>query len=246
MASISHTCCLKKKSPYNVSGECKWYTAGVLPRGGMLSARRWECLNLSYWEENKTSTQSNPFLKTGPSTRVSALVITAKPWLGITVWLPQDCPYPVRGWLLGTRSGNPEVIAGQPGNFHLGQKLAIWDDSGLRDPVCFLSVLCVGSAQSSDSVKSRWPSTKINPSTNLPLSQIILPGWPKAGGWKRFPVHLRARTERLGTKLGDQSQRVTWAQFAEVALSWAEFSKRKQGGSRPGMLLWNTSGEGAW
>lgn len=28
----------------------------------MLSATRWECLNSSYWKENKISTQPNPFL----------------------------------------------------------------------------------------------------------------------------------------------------------------------------------------
>lgn len=60
----------------------------------MLSARRGECLNFSYWKENKTSTQRNPHLKTGPPGHISpspallaqsraSLAITAKPdlWL---------------------------------------------------------------------------------------------------------------------------------------------------------------------
>lgn len=90
--------------------------------------------------------------------------------------------------------------------------------------------------------RSRWPNTKIKPSTNLPSSLIILPGWPKArGDWKRFQVDLRAKAEELGAEPGPQSWRVTCVQFSRVVLSGTEFGEKE--GRRPGILFCKVSGK---
>lgn len=118
----------------------------------MLSTRRWEYLNFSYWKENKTSTQSNPFLKSEPWAYFTKPSFESPGWgvqpcqslLSPHSWSLCDCcqtvPVQRGAWLLGTRSGSFRVISAQPGSFHRGQKLAIWACFKFEG-LCFLSAL---------------------------------------------------------------------------------------------------------